>query len=324
LLSKLYREKQHASSSSQRSYFYQIPINGFSRANLPYITLETEEGKNTKVILDLGCCVFPLKLSREFLNTLDKKFVIRSESFGMRGKRYENDVYEISKINMGDVTLTSFYAAEVNEEFNKDSDLVHGKKSDDAENDTFASLLGWKIFRKYNLFLDCKNSLIAMCDSLDTLKKEGYPVESYVETPLLLDRDFLEFIAMTEKGPLRCVLDSGATLSFLNKDLDGGSNEHMIFNPDNMHLHNELNPNNEDKLVFIPDDFYTMSMFQIGTKDFGPMRFHRIKMPIEADAFIGMDFLKYVQMFIDFPNSKIYFYEPPSETASDQQEQVQE
>ena len=98
--------------------------------------------------------------------------------------------------------------------------------------------------------MDCDNSLIAFCDSLDTLRKQGYPVDLFIETPLLLDRNSIEFQAMTEKGPIRCMLDTGSTWNMLNKDIEGGSNDHMIFNPDTIDQHPILNPANSDQMVF--------------------------------------------------------------------------
>jgi hypothetical protein len=65
------------------------------------------------------------------------------------------------------------------------------------------SRIGWALFHNFNLFIDCENSKIAFCDSLDTLRKQGYPVDFFTETRLLLDRNFIEFEAVTEDGPIR-------------------------------------------------------------------------------------------------------------------------
>ena len=192
-----------------------------------------------------------------------------------------------------------------NPEFIKDGSFGE-KKQESSDRD---ARVGWRLFSVFNVFLDCENNKIAFCDSLDTLRKHGYPVDSFVETPILLDRNLIEFEVKTNKGKLRCVLDTGCTLNMLNKDLENGSNEHMIFNPDNIDQHAILNPDNSDLSVFDFKNTYEIPVFKIGKKDFGKTTFTKIKMPLEIDAFVGMEFLRSKLVFIDFPNRKIYFYE---------------
>lgn len=135
----------------------------------------------------------------------------------------------------------------------------------------------------------------------------------------MLDRGFIEFEAMTEGGTLRCLLDTGSTLSMLNKDLESFCNDHMIFNSKNIDQYPILNPENKNLLVFDSKDTQQLSIFNIGGKEFGPMVFNRIQSPMAIDAIIGMEFFESTLIFIDFWNETIYFYEyPDEETKTDQ------
>lgn len=303
------REKGPKHLRIKGPYFYPLEINEFSSQCIPCIQI-IAEGKAALVQVDLG--TDGISLPSELLQNMRKKFIQRKLFCGMRGKKYESDFYEVPKITIGNVSIFSVKVSETNLEFEKDAILA----SDEEEpSEPHLGRIGWKVFYGINVLLDCKHSTLAFCDSVDTLKKEGYPVEHFIEVPFLLDRGLIEFDAMTEKGPLRCILDTGCTWSLLNKDLDGTSNDHMILNPNNIdpEQYQLSNPDNADLMVFDPEDIYKISALKIGEKDFGTMSFRRIKMPAQIDAFIGMDFVDSTLIFIDFSNRKMYFYEYPSE-----------
>jgi hypothetical protein len=306
LFSKLNREKQAQQTHLciKGSYFEPVKITEFS-SQIPCIAIRIGNTTATAKI-DLGFCG-NISLPSELIEGLDQKsFIRRTFYFGMRGKKYYSDIYELPKIKIGDMTLFQAKVQETNSEFEKDATLL---KKEESSSISCLGRIGWPLFHNFNFFLDCENSLIAFCDSLDTLKKQGYPVDSFIETPLLLDRNLIEFKAMTESGPIRCMLDTGSTLNMLNKDIEEGSNNHMILNPDNIDQHPILNSTNSDQMVFEPENVYDMQVFKIGKKDFGAVTFQKIKTPFEIDAIIGMEFLDSKLIFIDFPNRKIYFYE---------------
>jgi hypothetical protein len=283
-------------------YFERMPVT-LSSSRIPCIEVAIA-GKTITAKIDLGSAT-NITLPSEFLKEIDQKsFTQSTVHYGIRGKKYAGNVYEIPEIKIGRLQLSHAKATEMNPEFEKDGVLFHDGKNHSVEN---LGRIGWTLFFNLNLFLDCGNFQIAFCDSLDTLEKQGYPVGSFVETPLLLDRKFIEFEAMTDKGLLRCVLDTGSTWNLLNKDLENQSNTHMIFNPDNIDQHAVLNPENSDQMVFDIEDVYDTPVFKIGKNNFGAMTFQKIKTPFETDAIIGMEFLESMLVFIDFPNKKIYF-----------------
>lgn len=288
----------------QGSYFEEVPIT-LSSANIPYIDVEVEDKKITAAV-DLGSARM-IAFPRNFLEELNQKTFLKQVSFwGVRGKTYLSDLYKIPKIQIGGMSIFPVMAEEVNPEFIKD--LILSDTTQESL-DQGVARIGWELFSLFNVFLDFENEKIAFCDSLDTLRKHGYPVDSFAETPLLLDRNFIKFEVKTRKGKMRCILDTGCTLNLLNKDLENGSNEHMIFKLDNVDQPEVLNPDNSDLSVFDFKKSYETSVFKIGKRDFGKTTFIKIKMPFEIDAFVGMEFLRSKLVFIDFPNRKIYFYE---------------
>ncbi len=299
--------KKHARVSHlciKGSYFEPVKITEFL-SEIPCVDVIIAD-KTTRVKMDLGFCG-SISLPPEFLGEVDQKsFVGRTSYYGMRGRKYYSDIYELPKIKIGNMALFRAEAEEINPEFEKDAILLNREESPSAHH---LGRIGWELFHNFNFFMDCENSIIAFCDSLKTLRKQGYPVDHFIETELLLDRNSIEFEVMTQAGLMRCVLDSGSTWNMLNKDIEGESNDHMTLTLDNIDQHVVLNPENTDQMVFDPEDVYEMPVFKVGNKDFGAVTFQKIKTPLEIDAIIGMEFLDSKLVFIDFSNRKIYFYE---------------
>jgi hypothetical protein len=269
------------------SYFEPVKITEFV-TRIPCVDIWIGD-KTTRAKIDLGFHG-DVSLSADLIKGIDDKSFIRRASYaGIRGKVYDSNVYELPKINIGRMALFRAKAQEINPEFEKDAIVFEEAKTSDAN---YLGRIGWALFHNFNFFLDCDNSLMAFCDSLDTLKKQGYPVDSFVGTPLLLDQDLIEFEVITEAGPLRCTLDTGSTWNLINELNDREA----------------LNLENTDQLAFdLEEDDYETSVFKIGKKDFGPVAFQKIKTPFGIDAIIGMEFLQSKLVFIDFPNRKIYF-----------------
>ncbi len=202
--------------------------------------------------------------------------------------------------------------AEENAESAKDAVLKKGEKE---INEDHLGTIGWCVFKPVNVLLDCEHSAIVACDSLDTLKKQGYLADSFIEATLLLDRGSLDFEVVTEMGPLRCTLDTGTTWNLLNKDLEHLQQDHRLI--DLNHLMKEgstkFNLTNEDLLIFNLEDEWEAKNFQINGKEFGPVNFVKIGSPLGLDAIIGMEFIDDHLIFIDFKKEKIYFSELPEQ-----------
>jgi hypothetical protein len=296
-------ERQEEYLCTKNRYFYPIEIREFSSQNIPCIEIYAEN-KTALVKVDFG--IRTINLPSAFLDQIEKKNIGKEKFCGVRGKKYERKVYQLPKISIGDnINLFQVKIAETNLDFEKDAML-------DGEGEGPLGRIGWGAFYGINVLIDCSNSLMAFCDSLDTLSKKGYPTQDFTEVPIVLDRGVIEFDATTEKGILHCMLDTGATMSLLNKDLDG-SNDHMLLTP--MDIDEEkfqkANPDNRDLIIFDPENDYPLSIFELSKKDFGPITFKKIKTPFQTDAIIGMDFIDNTLIYIDFINRKMYFLLQP-------------
>lgn len=294
---------------NEKAHFVPLKINGFSSANIPQIEVQIEDSIIlTKV--DLGW-EGGIALPQDILNTLNNKSFIKKHSFfSIRGRTYESDIYELPKIQIGKMDIFPMWAEEYNQESIADASLKRNNKI--LEN--HLGKMGWHVFRPFNLFLDCDHSLMIIVDSLETLKQQGYPVDTFIEAPLLLDRGSIDFEAITEAGPLRCVLDTGSTWNLLNKNLENTDQNHRLI--DLQHLDerpSDFNPNNEDLLVFNSESCWKTQTFRVGDKEFGPVNFVQLKSPLGLDAVIGMEFIDTHLIFIDFHNKKIYFSELPEQ-----------
>ena len=292
---------------NEKNHFIPLKISGFSRYNSPQIELAIEDHIIASEI-DLGWNG-EVALPFAILDNLhDKTYIGRYPFFGLRGKIYESDVYELPQIHIGKMKIFPIKAKEENLEFLEDS-ILKKENPDISEKDE--GRVGWYVFRPFNVLLDCEHSVVVMCDSLATLKKQGFSTDSFIEAPLLLERNSIDFKVMTEAGPLRCMLDTGSTWNLLNKDLQNQAQDHRIINLDHKAPH--FNVQNENLLAFNSEDHWEARTFQINGSEFGPINFMKMKSPLDLDAIIGMEFIEQHLIFIDFRKEKIYFSKLPEE-----------
>ena len=120
-------------------------------------------------------------------------------------------------MKIGELTFCDFSAELLNPEF--EHDLIV-RKSPKTEHTPFLARVGFRSFSKTNVLLDFSKSIIAFCDSLETLQIEGYPTDQFVETDLILNHGLIEFNAVTNSGCHRFVLDTGSTFNLIHKEPD--------------------------------------------------------------------------------------------------------
>lgn len=299
------KEKEAYKLIKEEGYFVPLNIYGYCQANIPF--LEVSIGDMTvTAIIDLGFQGM-FSLPDNLVKKIDKKkWIKRNQSYGLKGKTYENNVYEVESIKIGNM---SFLSVKVKEKCQKSMDegILTGKLPSEYR----FGAIGWELFSEYNLLVDCRQYILALCDSLETLKQQGYPIDVFTEAPLL-SNSFLILEAVTEKGPLRCLLDTGCTWNMLNENWKNGCVDHQISNDhgDKLTL---LNLENEDSFNFNHEDTQELSSFKIEDKEFGPMTFKRIKSPLQFDAILGMEFFDTHLIFIDFDNNKVYIAPYPKE-----------
>lgn len=262
------------------TYFIEVPIVKYSSIQSPCVLVDIED-EPVSFEIDLGYRGIASVYSQILDRITDKSFLKRHTYFGAKGNQYTSDIYTVPKIQIGDMAFISPLLKEENEQFIKDA--LFNDSGDEAEE---PGRIGWELFGNVNFFMDVKNSKIAFCDSIETLKKNGYFLDGFTETPLFIERGFLEIEAKLSTGSLRCMLDTGSTCNLLNK-------EDLTWDEAVENLNNKIE----------------ISNFQIAERDFGPISFGclPIKFPIHIEAILGMEFLKNQVIFIDFSKEKVYF-----------------
>jgi predicted aspartyl protease len=267
------------------TFFISVPITKFSAIQCPCVEVEIEDTTFT-MALDLGF-QGNLAIAQDLIDQISLKTFIRTKPmYGIRGKQYPTNLYSIPKIKIGAMSFTQPILEEETAEFIKDGVFV---ENGGEPSPTESGRLGWELFYYSNLLIDIKNSKIAFCDSLDTLQTQGYAIETFIRTPLFLENDSVEFEARTPGGILRCILDTGATWNFLNSEVAGNKPiEQAMWDSDNL---------------------LEYSSFQIAEDDFGAITFHRIPItvPVQVEAFVGMEFFRDHLVFLDFSGGYVYF-----------------
>lgn len=257
---------------TKSGFFVSVPVT-FSTFNTPGLNIEIEE-RSLLAKLDLGF-EGDLAIEKKILDAIaSKEWIGEKIMYGVHGKEYKEKRYRVPKVKMGSLTFSPPIVQEENAEFLTDATFIQNPEDEVLRQEV--GRVGWELFANACLFLDMRKGRIAVCDSIDSFKKEGYSIESFTKTPLLLERDLVEFEAMTPQGALRCVLDTGSTWNVLNET---------------------------------PGDIIECASLKIEGIDFGPTPFHQmpIRIPIKIDAILGMEFLKDNLVFLDFVKKEVYF-----------------
>ena len=268
----------------QNAFYAPLKVEMFTEGKIPCFNVEIE---NNKLLfrLDLGSNG-EITILEEFLQKIkEKSFLTTQSSCGMKGNIYTIDVYKIPKMKMGSITFSPVKMSQENLNFNEES-LLNIQK--DSSLPVVAGTIGWKIFNQTALLLDLGSSMIAVCDSIGTFVNQGYSLEKFTKIPMIDDSQLIEFDTVTAQGPLRCMLDTGCTINFLNSNnVQGESFSQMI---------------QEEK------NYTKFSSLKMNKTEFGPIEFCKIpiQLPCQIEAILSMDFLKDHIVLIDFNNRQIY------------------
>lgn len=280
------QKKPSPTKIEKPTYFVTVPIDKFSEIRTPCVTINIDD-RAFSMELDLGYRG-DLKLAKEFIDSIGSKESIRQKiMYNFRGRELITNQYRIPNIKIQNATFTKIILQEEVREFLKDTTFVRdGGEPSPREH----GKLGWELFCNTTLLVDIKNSQLIMCDSPGTLKQHGYCLENFTQTPLLLERGLVEIETITPEGPLRCMLDTGATWNILNRAIEEGKSI--------------------DQAIWEPENILEYPFFKISEKDFGKIPFCRIPIqaPIRIDGVLGMDFFQENLVFLDFIRKIAYFH----------------
>lgn len=285
--------------TKKEGYFAPLKFHGYSFGNVPYLNVIIGDKRiSAKIDLSyLGMLSLPSHLIKDIP---EKKWIQRIQVYGKDGRTYERDIYEVKKIKIQGASLfpVAHIPCSTIEETgleNMHERILLGKPNPEEHS---LGTIGLGLLCNFDLlYFDCKNRALVLCNSIETLKKEGYSIESFTEIPMISNPVCIELEALSEGGPLRCMLDTGSTFNFLNKKFKSGCNDHPT----------ALGGNQEDLIIYNhEEDTQELSSFKIGGKEFGPLTFHRIKYPTDIDVILGMEFFNSHLVLIDFENEKVY------------------
>jgi hypothetical protein len=278
-------EPKQAVHAKKTTFFVPVSLTKLSSIDVPCLDVDVG-GQIFSMELDLGFRG-DLTIMKTFIDQVAVKDFVRTKPmYGIRGKEYATNLYQIPKARIGAMTFMEPILQEGSQELAADAVF---RKDGMEPSPREPGRLGWQLFSDVNLLVDIKRFQIAFCDSLETLRGHGYATDTFTKAPLSVERGLVEFEAKTPAGPLRCVLDTGCTWNLLHTEIESGKTiEDVLFEPENS---------------------LEYASFEIGAKDFGPMSFHRIpiKIPIPVEAILGMEFFENHLVFLDFLHNCVYF-----------------
>lgn len=284
-LPKLVKHKS-IGKNKEDHFFSLVPIEFYSSSKMPCVKAFYKE-KPFYMGLDLGSSGNLISGEQFLSNFSDKILDSPVEVLNFHGNKYRSERYRVFKTKIGRVIFKELSLRKASEEEFLDTILLMsdaGVKAREPE-----VLTGWKTFYHSNFLLSCFHSLVGFFDSVDTLKGKGIPVHKFTKVPLLLDNGYLEFWANTEKGALRCMLDTGATFNIINRDI-----------PEGLVIQEWLKRKVESRENY--------SSFEVQGKPLKAQGFCKLPLnfPCHIEAVLGMEFLQHHAIFIDFKNKELY------------------
>jgi hypothetical protein len=267
--------------------FYSLTFSE-SDARIPCLKAEIE-GIPFEAELDLGYNGV-LSLPKHLLDQLKDKSDDGTVLFaGIKGKEYESPVFTIPELNIGDLAFGDLPAEEGSLEFERDSRLRTRKNLDPSD---VGARIGWRAFTGGVLLIDLSRDIGICCDSLETLKEKGYPIEQFVSTKLPPDRQLIELEVSMDNRKVKCILDTGSTFNLIHTP---SASEEAEFG----------------KVDF--DNLLPPTMLSVDGHSLGPCSFYKTQLPFGIEAILGVDFLETQIICIDLVNDTLHLYPVPDD-----------
>ncbi len=270
--------------SGETLYHEHFPIK-FTSADLPCMEV-TIENEGYPFVVDLGS-KFHTELDKVTLDRLQKKPNGMASWVNIKSIKYTLPQFILPQISLKSIVIHDVKVVETSHIQDNtlwsppDNEKLMGRVEP-------VGFLGKPLFEKLNLLLDLHHSIIVISNQKDQLEKEGYHIHSYIKVPIELTKKHVIVNAETELGPVRLVLDSGATWTIIKnstlKEKSYSGTEHGL-------------------------PIFISSFFKMGGCDFGKKKIHFYSFPKEAgsiDGVLGVDFLKEHIVYIDFKHKTAY------------------
>jgi hypothetical protein len=229
--------------------------------------------------LDLGAnnC---LTLQKEVVEALqDKESCGTSFWSDFQGNDYLSQSYLIPRMHISGVAVERLIANTANPYFEERGSLIGGKRM--RVETIRQGSIGREGMMGVNWFFDLRRAAAYMVSDVSLLKESGYSVDRFVRVPFCMEQVGIVFDAVTDVGPKRFLLDSGASYSLLRSSTEESD-------PLTLHV-------------------------RLGTKEIGDLEFVPFSPPSFAssiDGILGANFLEACVLFLDFHKQEAYLGDP--------------
>lgn len=270
-------------SFSRKGCYARIPIQFVGHDAL--IEIEIGE-KKYPVQLDLGAsCQFAF--FNEIINNISEKKIVEPDIFtDIKGNQYKENGYSIPLIKSRNLTCTNAIVYEEPKDFAMKGAILWGENKKESEV-PYIGRVGRGCFLSNNLFLDFPNSMLFVTSNIDQLKIDHWQVGELFEVPFEISKWGITLSIETDIGMKRFILDTGSNVTLLKSSILKD------------HLGKEVTPGRKA---------FTTQKFVIGAHDFGPLDLSAFEFSssIDADGFLGIDFLQNYAIYFNFKNNKAF------------------
>jgi hypothetical protein len=195
-----------------------------------------------------------------------------------RGNIYNWPIYSVEKVNIGPFAIPRCDIVAESLDFHSNTNPWMISQTDAGAN--YQGRIGWKAFKDFCCLVDFPNASIYLAESIQELEaNQVLETDHFIAVPITVGPAGLLLSIQTDFGCHQFVMDTGSTLSALNRSLIASTEESQ------------------------GDAFAEVSMSIRGT-DFGKWRFGIVKFSKElaVDGILGADFFLKHAVCFDFPN----------------------
>lgn len=264
----------------RKGSYTRIPLQWIDHS--VFIDVEIEKEKYL-VKFDLGSSS-QFTFFNEILEKINqKKFIEFVNMIDVKGNQYRVSSYSIPSINAKNLSCTNSIVYEEPLQFVTQGARLWSSADDQEVPIFFAGRVGRECFTSHNLFIDFPNSMMFVTRDLNQLKMDYWPICDLFEVPFEMGLWGIILSVETDSGIKKLILDTGASASVLKK---------------------KCLKNTPLKQVDLGKEVFTTKKFIMNHKEFGSFDFAVFELTdsIDADGFLGMDFLKNYAVYLDFKN----------------------
>lgn len=182
--------------SSSKSYYSSFAVT-YDKYAYPFIIAELQ-GRECELAVDIGTR-FPLFLSKETLDGIDKQPKGTAQWHSFNGQKHEAPSYLIPKIQIGDLILKNVVAYQ----------------SVEKDHDVLGKFLG----EEFNLLLDFPHDRIIACDTFSKLEAKKLVSKRWICVPFEMNCGGIIFQVDTDFGTHKLAINTACTFTHLHSSL---------------------------------------------------------------------------------------------------------